>query len=75
MARKFDKRIHDLKTQNEDIRKFRAHSDAFIETQLNPVTPQIEYSTENWKPFIKEINAAYVSFLAIRVGTKGSISL
>ena len=37
MARKFDKRIHDLKTQNEDIRKLIDHSDAFIETQLNPV--------------------------------------
>ena len=37
MARKFDKRIHDIKTQNEDILKFIAHSDAFIETQLNPL--------------------------------------
>jgi AhpD family alkylhydroperoxidase len=37
MDRKFDKRIHDLKTQNEDIHKFIAHSDAFIETMLNPV--------------------------------------
>ncbi len=37
MSRKFDKRIHNLKTQNEDIQKLIAHSDAFIETQLNPV--------------------------------------
>ena len=37
MEKKFDKRIHDIKTQNEDIRKFIAHSDAFVETQLNPV--------------------------------------
>lgn len=37
MARKFDKRIHNIKTQNEDIRKFIAHSDAFVETILNPV--------------------------------------
>ena len=37
MDRKFDKRIHDIKTQNEDIQKFIAHSDAFIETMLNPV--------------------------------------
>jgi len=36
MARKFDKRIHDIKTQNEDIQKFIAHSDAFAETKLNP---------------------------------------
>ena len=37
MERKFDKRIHDIKTQNEDIRKLIAHSDAFVETMLNPV--------------------------------------
>jgi len=37
MARKFDKRIHDLQTQNEDIRKLIAHSDAFAETMLNPI--------------------------------------
>ncbi len=36
MARKFDKRIHDLKTQNEDMRKLFAHSNAFVETILNP---------------------------------------
>ena len=37
MSRKFDKRIIDLKTQNEDIQKFITHSDSFIEAQLNPV--------------------------------------
>ena len=37
MARKFDKRLINLKTQNADIRTFIGHSDAFIETQLNPV--------------------------------------
>ncbi len=37
MSRKFDKRIVDLKTQNEHIRTFIKHSDAFVETQLNPV--------------------------------------
>ena len=37
MKNKFDKRIINLKTQNEDIRKFIEHSDAFIEAQLNPV--------------------------------------
>lgn len=37
MERKFDKRIYDIKTQNEDIRKLIAHSDAFVETMLNPV--------------------------------------
>ena len=37
MERKFDKRIHDIKTQNEDIRKLIAHSDAFAETMLNPI--------------------------------------
>ncbi len=31
MSRKFDKWIIDLKTQNEDIKKFIAHSDSFIE--------------------------------------------
>lgn len=36
MARKFDKRLITVKTQNEDIKKFLNHSDAFIETQLNP---------------------------------------
>ena len=37
MSRKFDKRIIDLKTQNEDIKKFIDQSDSFIEAQLNPV--------------------------------------
>ncbi len=37
MERRFDKRIHDIKTQNEDIRKLIAHSNAFVETILNPV--------------------------------------
>ena len=37
MERKFDKRIYDIKTQNEDIRKLIAHSGAFVETMLNPV--------------------------------------
>ena len=37
MAIRFDKRIHSLKTQNIAIRKFINHSDAFIETKLNPV--------------------------------------
>ncbi len=37
MTRKFDKRIHNLKTQNEDIKKFIDHSDAFVEAKLNPV--------------------------------------
>ena len=37
MSRKFDKRIIDLKTQNEDIKKFIKHADSFIEAQLNPV--------------------------------------
>ena len=37
MTRKFDKRIHDIKTQNEDIKKLIRHSDAFAETMLNPV--------------------------------------
>ncbi len=37
MSRKFDKRIIDLKTQNEHIRAFIKHSDTFVETQLNPV--------------------------------------
>jgi len=30
MERKFDKRIIDLKTQNEHIRTFVKHSDAFL---------------------------------------------
>ena len=30
------KRIPDLKTQNEDIRTFIAHSDDFVETKFNP---------------------------------------
>ncbi len=37
MNRKFDKRIHDIKTQNEDIRKLLTHKDAFVETIVNPV--------------------------------------
>ncbi len=37
MKNKFDKRIINVKTQNEDIRKFINHSDAFIEAQFNPV--------------------------------------
>ena len=37
MKQKFDKRIHDLKTQNADIKKFLNHSDAFVESKLNPV--------------------------------------
>ena len=41
MKNKFDKRIHDLKTQNEDIRKFIAYSDAFVETMLNPVISKV----------------------------------
>ncbi len=35
--RKFDKRIVTLKTQNEHIRMFIKHSDAFVEAHLNPV--------------------------------------
>jgi AhpD family alkylhydroperoxidase len=41
MERKFDKRIYDIKTQNEDIRKLIAHSDAFVETMLNPVISKV----------------------------------
>ena len=37
MDRKFDKRIINIKTQNEHIRTFINHSDAFVEAQLNPV--------------------------------------
>ncbi len=37
MARKFDKRIVNLKTQNEHIQLFIKHSNAFVEAQLNPV--------------------------------------
>lgn len=37
MKKKFDKRIHDLKTQNKDIKTFLAHSSNFVETKLNPV--------------------------------------
>ena len=37
MERKFDKRIINIKTQNEHIRLFIKHSDDFIEAQLNPV--------------------------------------
>jgi len=37
MVIRFDKRIHNLKTQNIAIRKFIDHSDAFIETKLKPV--------------------------------------
>lgn len=32
----FDKRIHTLETQSIDIKKWRAHSDAFVKTMLNP---------------------------------------
>ena len=35
--KRFDKRIINLKTQNEHIRLFIKNSDAFIEAQLNPV--------------------------------------
>jgi len=49
MARKFDKRVHDLKTQNEDMRKLIAHSDAFVETMLNPVIS---------KPFSESVSIA-----------------
>ena len=35
--RKFDKRIVNLKTQNEHIRLFIKHSDAFVEAKINPV--------------------------------------
>ena len=49
MTRKFDKRVHDLKTQNEDIRKLIVHSDAFVETMLNPVIS---------KPFSESISIA-----------------
>ena len=49
MARKFDKRIIDLKTQNGDIKKFIAHSDAFVEAQLNPVIS---------KPFSESVSLA-----------------
>lgn len=41
MERKFDKRIYDIKRQNEDIRKLIAHSDAFVETMLNPVISKV----------------------------------
>ncbi len=37
MKTKFDKRVHNIKTQNEDIKKFFAHSDAFVETMTNPI--------------------------------------
>lgn len=36
MSEKFMKRIPDLKTQNEDIRTFIAHSDDFVEAKFNP---------------------------------------
>ena len=49
MTEKFKKRIHDLKTQNEDIRKFIAHSDAFAESRINPVIS---------KKFTESINLA-----------------
>ena len=49
MERKFDKRIIDLKTQNEHIRTFINHSDAFVEAQLNPVIS---------KPFSESVNLA-----------------
>lgn len=38
---KFNKRVHDLKTQNEDIRKFIKHSEAFVETKNNPVISKL----------------------------------
>ncbi len=37
MEKKFNKRIHNLKTQNEDIKKFLNYSDAFVESKLNPI--------------------------------------
>jgi len=37
MNERFDRRIHDIKTQNEDIGKLLAHSDAFAETIVAPV--------------------------------------
>ncbi len=37
IKRKFDKRIYNLKTLNNDMRKFISHSDFFVETILNPV--------------------------------------
>jgi len=37
MDKKFGKRIHNIKTQNEDIRKFLNHSKAFVESKINPV--------------------------------------
>jgi len=49
MARKFDKRVHDLKSQNEDIRKLIVHSDSFVETMLNPVIS---------KPFSESVSIA-----------------
>ena len=49
MERKFDKRIVDLKTQNEHIRTFIKHSDAFIEAQLNPIIS---------KPFSESVSLA-----------------
>ena len=33
----FNKRLYDVKTQNKDIRKFLAHSDAFVNAKFNPV--------------------------------------
>ncbi len=49
MARKFDKRIHNLKTQNRDIKKFLSHSKTFVEALLNPVIS---------KPFSESISLA-----------------
>ena len=37
MTKKFDKRIITVRTQNEHIRTFIKHSDAFVEAQINPV--------------------------------------
>lgn len=36
MAHKFDKRTHNVKTQNIDIKKLIAHSDAFAKTMIDP---------------------------------------
>jgi len=49
MARKFDKRLIDLKTQNEHIRIFLKHSNAFVEAHLNPVIS---------KPFSESVSLA-----------------
>jgi len=36
-SQKFNKRIHDLKTQNKDIHKFLSYADAFALSKINPV--------------------------------------